>query len=57
MEVHILDFYQEIYQQNLKVEFYEFLRMEKKFDNIHELIEQIQSDIRQAKEYFQIYSL
>lgn len=51
-EVHLLDFSGDLYGQDLKVEFFLFLRAEKKFTSLHELQAQIFCDSRRAREYF-----
>ncbi|MFN8432234.1 MAG: bifunctional riboflavin kinase/FAD synthetase [Spirosomataceae bacterium] len=51
MEVHIFEFSDDIYGENLKVEVLEFVRNEQKFDNIKELIAQIEIDCEQALKY------
>lgn len=50
IEIHILDFNKDIYNQNIKVNFIKRLRSEKKFDNIDALSEQIKKDITEAKQ-------
>ncbi len=52
VESFIFDLNKDIYDEKIKVEFFKFLRIEKKFKDKHELIEQIQKDIKQAKEYW-----
>lgn len=52
LEVHILDFSENIYGQNLKVEFVKKVRDEQKFKNLDALKNQINKDILAAKEYF-----
>jgi riboflavin kinase/FMN adenylyltransferase len=44
IEVHILDFEDDIYNQKMRLEFIEFLRPEVKFDSIDELIAQMHKD-------------
>lgn len=44
IEVHILDFQGDIYNQKMRIEFIEFLRPEMKFNSVDELILQIQKD-------------
>ncbi len=44
LEVHILDFQEDIYHQNLKVRFLKKIRNEKKFNSVEELIEQLKRD-------------
>ncbi|CAM4275172.1 riboflavin kinase/FMN adenylyltransferase [Paenibacillus endophyticus] len=50
MEAHLFDFNSDIYDEQLRLQFISFIRSEKKFDSITELIEQIGTDSRQAKE-------
>lgn len=44
LEVNILDFNREIYGKNINVEFLSFIRDEKKFSSLDELVHQIQKD-------------
>ena len=48
-EVHIFDFEDDIYGEVLKVELLSYIRAERKFDAIAELIAQIKADIMEAK--------
>ncbi len=50
VEVHILDFEENIYGQKIRVNFIDRLRNEKKFSNLSELSEQIKKDITKARE-------
>jgi riboflavin kinase / FMN adenylyltransferase len=50
VEVHILDFHQDIYGQTIRVNFIERIRDEKKFSGIAELSWQIRKDIAEAIE-------
>ena len=52
LEVHILDFLGDIYDVGITVTFLKFLRKEKKFNNMNELIQQIQNDINACKIFF-----
>jgi len=52
LEVHIFDFDQDIYGENVEVFFLHKLRDEVKFSSVESLIQQIHSDIRAAKAYF-----
>lgn len=49
VEVHILDFEEEIYGCDLVVEFVERLREERRYDDVEELKAQIERDIAQAR--------
>jgi len=44
IEVHILDFNEDIYQKKIRIEFVHFLRPEVRFQSTDELIEQMQKD-------------
>jgi len=50
VEVHILDFDENIYGQKIRVDFISRIRDEKKFANISELSEQIRRDVEKALE-------
>jgi len=52
VEVHILDFNDNIYGEKIRVNFIKRLRDEIKFSNISELIDQIKKDIAAAREFF-----
>lgn len=52
VESHILDYSGNLYGQNIRVEFYKFLRPEKKFENPEELKKQIEADIQMTRQYF-----
>ncbi|SHN55326.1 bifunctional riboflavin kinase/FAD synthetase [Desulfovibrio litoralis] len=49
LEVHILDFAEELYGKTLRVHFVSYLRGEKKFSNLEALVTQIKNDIEQAR--------
>jgi len=51
-ETHLFDFDEDIYGQEIQVDLLQFLRDEKKFANVKELIAQIHADIQHAKGYF-----
>ena len=51
IEVNIFDFNQDVYGENIKVEFIKFIRNEIKFQNIDELIKQIKIDRETCKSY------
>ncbi len=50
VEVHILDFNENIYGQKIRVNFISRIRDEKKFANINELSKQIRRDVEKAQE-------
>lgn len=50
METHILDYSGDLYHRNIRVEFIKRLRAEKKFGSVQELMAQVQTDIRSARE-------
>jgi riboflavin kinase/FMN adenylyltransferase len=52
VEVHILDFDKDIYDEKIRVNFIQRIRDEKKFSDISELIDQIHKDIAAAREIF-----
>ena len=49
LEVHIFNFSGNLYNKYLSVEFIKFIRKEKKFKNVNELRNQIQSDLKIAR--------
>jgi riboflavin kinase/FMN adenylyltransferase len=49
VEVHILDFNENIYGQNIRVNFVQRIRDEEKFSNISELSDEIKKDILKAR--------
>ena len=51
-ETHILDFQQNLYGHQVRIEFYKRLRPEVKFSDINELKDQINKDCAEAAEYF-----
>ncbi len=52
IEVHLFDFNENIYGQQLQIQFLKRLRDEKKFDSVEALRAQIQQNIQEAKKYF-----
>ncbi|APB31004.1 bifunctional riboflavin kinase/FAD synthetase [Vagococcus teuberi] len=52
IEVNILDFSDDIYGEQVSVEWLHFLRGEKKFDNVDGLIAQLKQDEQDTREYF-----
>jgi riboflavin kinase/FMN adenylyltransferase len=51
VETHMFDFSDQIYGQQISVNFMTRLREEKRFPNVQELVDQIRQDVDQAKEY------
>lgn len=49
IETHVLDQQMDLYDKQVKVYFYDFLRTEKKFSSVDELKEQISKDIERAR--------
>ena len=52
LEIHLLDFNQDIYLKYINVEFLDYLRSEQKFNGLEELTNQLKIDREQAKKYF-----
>jgi len=52
VESHLLDYSGNLYGRQARVEFYHFLRPEKRFDSLQALGEQIREDVAAAREYF-----
>lgn len=53
VETFIFDFKGDLYEKEIKVEFLDFIREEKKFPSVNHLKEQVLSDIEKVKLYFQ----
>ena len=51
IETHLLDFSEDIYGQNIKVEFLKFIRDQRKFPSLNDLKEQLKQDCIPAGEY------
>jgi riboflavin kinase/FMN adenylyltransferase len=49
LEVHLFDFHEEIYGEDLEITFRKFLRPEQKFASLEALRQQIQNDAMQAR--------
>ncbi|MBI9012790.1 MAG: bifunctional riboflavin kinase/FAD synthetase [Clostridiales bacterium] len=54
VETFILNFNQELYDETVHILFIRFIRPEIKFDNLEDLIKQIDDDVEIAKEYFNL---
>lgn len=49
IEVYILDFNEEIYGENIRVSFLDYIRADKKFDSVDALISQMKNDVEKAR--------
>ena len=54
VEPWLLDFKGDLYGKQLTLEFYSFLRPERKFDSLEELKEEIQKNALQTRKFFEI---
>ncbi len=54
LEAHLFDFDGDLYGRQLALRFHSFLRAEKKFESIDQLVEQIASDAARAREIFSV---
>lgn len=52
LEVHLFDVNKDLYNQTLKVQFHQFIRDEKKFSGVEELINQIKEDEEKIRMFF-----
>ncbi|HXM01196.1 MAG TPA: riboflavin kinase, partial [Chthoniobacterales bacterium] len=52
LEIHLFDFGQDIYGDEVEVSFLEYLRPEKKFDSLTQLKEQIGRDAEVARDIY-----
>lgn len=52
VESHLLDYSGNLYGREARIDFYSFLRPERKFENFDELSAQIKRDAESAREYF-----
>ena len=55
IEVHILEFKQDIYDQLITIEFVKKIRDEEKFSSVDQLVKQIKLDIKQATTIFNLH--
>ena len=54
VETHVMDFDRELYGEKIRVRFLHRLRVEKKFESIDALRDQIERDYRRAVRYFEM---
>ena len=52
-ETHLLDFDQDLYEQDMTLAFCEFLRPEIKFDSLEELTAEIRKNVSQTRKFFE----
>ncbi|WP_156289106.1 bifunctional riboflavin kinase/FAD synthetase [Oceanobacillus salinisoli] len=52
VEIHIFDYNNNLYGEELTVEWYQYMREEKKFDSVESLIEQMALDEKNIRQYF-----
>lgn len=52
LEVNIFDYSNDLYGDELQIEWHKFIRDEEKFDNVTELIDQIAQDEKDIRDYF-----
>jgi len=52
IEVYLFDFNEDIYGKDVEVKWYEYIRSEKKFNGIEELVTQIEKDKQKAQQFF-----
>ena len=57
IEIHLLDFRENVYSLQLKIEVIEFIRKDQKFDSIDEMIWQIKEDEKQIKKSLTLFHL
>jgi len=53
IETHILDYRGDLYSESLKIEFMDFIRSEKRFGNLDELISQLADDEKKARSFIE----
>lgn len=56
LEIYLLNFNQQVYGKTVSVEFLHYLRSEQKFDSIEVMIEHINNDVSNAKNFFKSMS-
>lgn len=52
VESYIFDFDQDIYEKEITIHLYRFLRGNKKFDSVDALVDQMKEDVMEAKQFF-----
>jgi len=54
IETHLLDFEGDLYDKEIRIEFYKFFREEKKFENVEALFARINQDAKDIRKYMEI---
>lgn len=54
LEVHLLDFNEDIYGEELVIKWHHFIRNEVKFNGVEELVKQLEKDEREIRHYFSL---
>ncbi|GAB3794861.1 riboflavin biosynthesis protein RibF [Virgibacillus kimchii] len=54
LEVHLFDYNEDIYGEELVIEWYQFMRNEVKFNGVDELVRQLEKDERETRHYFSL---
>lgn len=52
VETYIMDFQEDIYEENIRLELYQLLRKQQKFDNMLSLLKQLEKDCAKTREIF-----
>lgn len=55
LEVHLINFFEDIYNDEIEVSLLHYIREEKKFENQDELVQQINKDVFEATNYHHTY--
>ncbi len=54
IETYIMDFQEDIYEENIRLELYQLLRKQQKFDDMLSLLRQLEKDCAETKKYFNL---
>ena len=53
VETNIFDFHEDVYGKTAEVEFYKFIRPERKFESVEELMDEIARNVKEVRAYFE----
>ena len=53
VETNIFDFHEDVYGKKAEVEFYKFIRPERKFESVEELMDEIAKNVKEVRAYFE----